>query len=132
MPRQQTKCLYCNELSTLLCDFVLGLPYGGLERGKRVSKIAPMHTCDIPLCRGCAEYAGWVHFNGSKGYGGFDSTDYCREHAGQDGGIRAPVLHEDEAAVLRRAVWAIAQRRAMRERGVVRSQTGQPDQGRLF
>lgn len=131
MPQQQQKCFYCNKPSTLLCDFILGKPFGGYGIGGHpVAKIAPMHTCDMPLCRDHAEYRGWIHIKASKG-GGFDSYDYCLEHRGvQDHG--APVIGDSEAERLRRVVWALAQRRAMRERGVVRGLPPPPEQGTLF
>jgi hypothetical protein len=122
--RPTQNCFYCGKPATLLCDFILALPLGGYENGHAVAKIAPMHTCDMPLCREHAEYRGWIHIKAAKrSQSGFDSYDYCLEHRGvsDNHGAGAPTVHEDEAATLRRAVRAAAQRRLMRERGLIAS-----------
>jgi hypothetical protein len=136
MPPRKERCFYCSNAATLLCDFRLGLPFGGYARGGNgemyaVSKIAPMYTCDMPLCRDHAEYRGWLHIKASGPAGGFDSFDYCPEHRGMTDSQPA-VMQESEAERLRRVVQANAQRRLMRERGVLRSPPPPPEQGMLF
>jgi hypothetical protein len=140
MPQQQQRCVYCNEPATLLCDFILGWGIGELVRDRRgpawnaIDTTRPPHTCDMPMCLAHAEHRGTMHVrmsrskNGRRGF--FDTFDHCLEHAGQSD-TGAPVIPDDEAERLRRAVHALAQRRAMRERGVLpappRSSAGQLD-----
>ncbi|MFM0226130.1 hypothetical protein [Paraburkholderia dipogonis] len=116
------KCFYCSNPSTLLCDYV----FGWTECGDR------LHTCDMPTCRDHAEYRGWIHIKGPPGVGGFDSRDYCPEHCGQDDSRSGGTITDDEAERLRRTVRALAERRLMRERGVLRSPAPLPEQGKLF
>ncbi|WP_175787459.1 hypothetical protein [Burkholderia anthina] len=137
---RQQRCTYCSEPATLLCDFKLGWAIGELQRERdgstwhAIDSARPPHTCDMPMCRAHAENRGGMHvrFRGAHGRRGFfDSIDHCLEHAGQsDAGT--PVITDDEASRLRRAVHALAQRRAMRERGVVPGQPLPPNQGELF
>ncbi|QMI49711.1 hypothetical protein [Burkholderia sp. MBR-1] len=134
LPKQT--CFYCDVPATLLCDFKFGWQVGGYSRDKEgtqyaVAKIAPAYTCDIPLCRLHAESRGWLHIKARGNLGGFDTYDYCLEHAGQVD-VGAGVIDEPEAERLRRAVRALAERRKMRARGVLSTPTQLPDQGELF
>jgi len=135
MRQQQQRCFYCNKPATLLCDFRLGLPFGGYaidQRGKyAVSKLDAPCTCDMPICRDHAELRGKIHIKARAPIGGFDTFDFCPEHHGADD-TRPEVISEDEAERLRRAVRALAQRRLMREAGVLRSPAEPPMQAELF
>jgi hypothetical protein len=128
-------CMYCDSPSTLLCDFKLGWPIGELIRERdgstwhAINGERPPHACDMPLCREHAENRGWLHIKAGRN-SRFDSYDYCPEHVGMvDTG--APVIPDDEADRLRRAVHANARRRLMRERGALQSPTS-ATQGELF
>jgi len=133
---KKERCFYCSNPATLLCDFRLGLPFGERVRDSKgreydVTTIdKPPHTCDMPLCRDHAEYRGWLHINAGRN-SRFDSYDYCPEHKGLSD-ADAPVMQESEAESLRRVVVANAQRRRMRERGVLRSAARPHEQGVLF
>ncbi|WP_082716454.1 hypothetical protein [Burkholderia sp. BDU5] len=128
-------CFYCNQPATLLCDFKLGWPIGGYERGRDgiefpVRALAAPYTCDVPLCREHAQYRGWLHVSaGRKSY--FDSYDYCLEHIDVPD-ASTTLMPESEADRLRRAVRANAQRRLMRKRGVPYPMPEMPQQGELF
>lgn len=135
-PPKPPKCFYCDEPSTLLCDFKLGWAIGELVRDRSgtpwnaIDASKPPYTCDMPLCRVHAEYRGWLHVKAGRN-SQFDSYDYCPEHKGLSD-ADAPVMQESEAESLRRVVVANAQRRRMRERGVLRSAARPHEQGVLF
>lgn len=141
MPQQQQRCCYCNEPATLLCDFKIGWAIGELVRDRRgpawnaIDTSKPPYTCDLPVCSEHAKRVGSFHARMSKSVNGrrgfFETIDHCIEHAGQ-GDAGAPVIPESEAERLRRAVHAIAQRRAMRERGVLPAPRSSADQLDLF
>ena len=136
MKEPKERCFYCDRPATLLCDFVLGLPTDGYERSPDgtvylVAKIAPMHTCDMPLCRDHAQHRGNIHIKARKPIGGFDTIDHCPEHRDvPDTGAR--VIRDEEVEQVRRAVRALALRRLMRERGSVPASPIPPLQGELF
>lgn len=68
------KCMFCGSKATLLCDFILGYDAEEDENGNMV-KVRSNHTCDAPMCRGCATWHGNIFFCGSAGF--MDTTDYC-------------------------------------------------------
>ena len=132
MKQNLPRCTYCDAPSTLLCDFTLGMPDPVYDH---VSNLRAPHTCDLPICREHAEHRGNMHIRfsetikGRRGY--FDTIDYCMEHAGA-ADMHTGSVTDDEAERLRRAVHALAQRRAMRERGVIHGPELGPAQGSLF
>jgi hypothetical protein len=140
MPQQQPRCTYCNEPSTLLCDFKLGWAFGERVREKDgtswlpADTSKPPYTCDVPMCRKHAEQRGGMHVrfsqrvNGRRGF--FDTIDHCLEHAGQSD-VGAQRILEAEAERLRRVVRERAQRRAL-ESGVRPDPTLPASQGTLF
>ena len=133
-------CIYCDSPTTLLCDFKLGWAIGELVRERdgstwhAINGARPPHTCDMPVCSAHAENRGSIHVrlsksvNGRRGY--FETIDHCLEHAGQSD-AHAPVIPDDEADRLRRAVHANARRRLMRERGALQPPSPAA-QGELF
>jgi len=133
---KKERCFYCSNPATLLCDFRLGLPFGERLRDSEgreydVTTIdKPAHTCDMPLCRDHAEYRGWLHIKAGRN-SRFDSYDYCPEHQGV-ADTYAPVMQVADVERLRRVVQANAQRRIMRDRGILRSPAPPPEQGKLF
>jgi hypothetical protein len=130
------RCFYCDAPATLLCDFHLEWVGEAVRRSDgsawhAIHTSKPPYTCDMQLCREQAECRGWLHIKAKGPAGGFDSYDYCSEHRGMvDTG--APMMEELEAERLRRVVQANAQRRLMRERGVLRSPPPPLGQGDLF
>ena len=50
-PEPQPPCHCCGAPSTLLCDFVIGLP------AQEDGALRAPHTCDRPLCSGCRSRA---------------------------------------------------------------------------
>jgi len=127
--------VYCDNPATLLCDFRLGRPFGGYaidRKGKyAVPKLDAPYTCDMPMCRVHAELRGKIHIKAKAPIGGFDTFDFCPEHRGGDD-TKPDVIAEEEAERLRRVVHALAQRRLMRETGVLRSPPAPPEQATLF
>jgi len=85
----------------------------------------------MPLCRDHAELRGQLHIKAKAPLGGFDTFDFCPEHTRSDD-TKAEIVGEDEAERLRRAVRALANRRLIRERGVLLSPAAVPRQGELF
>ena len=115
------KCFYCDAPAVRFCDFVLGWPIGGYVRVGYVSsnrfyavccKDGPMFTCDMGVCETHNKQIGMFHASGAAGWS--ESVDRCPEHAGMKEGMATPVT-ADEAETLRRAVFAAARRRLIRE-----------------
>jgi hypothetical protein len=131
----QHRCFYCNEPATLLCDYTFGWPIGARATGidgteRKYRALAAPYTCNMPLCRGHAEYRGWIHIKAQKPIGGFDTRDYCPEHAGSQDTTAQPI-EQSEADRLRHAVRENARRRIERERGISWSPP-LTEQGELF
>jgi hypothetical protein len=135
MRQKQEQCFYCDRPAPLLCDFRLGRPFGGYAADRQgkyaVPKLDAPYTCDMPICRDHAELRGQLHVKAKAPLGGFDTFDFCPEHQGGDD-TKPEIIGDDEAERLRRAVRALANRRLMRERGVLLSPAAVPRQGELF
>jgi hypothetical protein len=99
-----TPCLACGAPSTLLCDYHLGAPIGGEERGCSFIDASKMpFTCDMPLCKACATPGGWIHISGRDPF--WDTFDYCPIHSDGNYGLAEPI-ESDVAESLRRKAWA--------------------------
>lgn len=102
------KCAFCDQPSTLLCDFVLGWTdfewHGGRDDKPRrvVTNRSEMLTCDAPLCGGCRTQIGQIFLPGEM-----DTRDRCPLHppAGEPR-HRPPVeLTKPEAEAIRLRTW---------------------------
>lgn len=117
-----TKCFYCDEPATKLCDFQIGGPIGGYVRDPKhrdlfypvfaIEKLP--YTCDMPICDRHAHHRGNIFFSAGKD-SGMETIDYCEEHRfGQSSGQVKPVLPE-EADAARREILFQARRRLIRD-----------------
>lgn len=118
-----SRCLFCGEPATLLCDHAIGwerlrldMPMSLREARSEAVPIRwrKIHTCDAALCEACAVRAGRMHVNMRPRHL-WITTDYCPGH--QRGELReVTALH----AQAWRARWRLAARPA------------EPKQGDLF
>lgn len=65
---RKTKCQFCRRPATLLCDFQLGIDVD----------LKKIHTCDAPICAGCATRVGTWFECGS--HCDRDTVDLCPDH----------------------------------------------------
>lgn len=124
----RARCLVCDAIATRWCDAPVAF---GIVGYNRVGKIADnrfsavtgtdpktkepvMYTCDAPLCAAHATQVGHICGRG-PGHKGCESIDHCPHHveADRDGLGSMLVLDEEEAAQLRRVVYADLRRRRM-------------------
>ena len=76
----QQKCLYCDDLASLACDFRLGL----------LSLDKPTARCDAPLCKKHAMNRGRIFWQGE-----IDTVDWCHTHQEKDEGQAGDISLEE-------------------------------------
>lgn len=85
-------CLWCDRPGDYLCDHAIGRVRPDAEQlelaaanpphgGHSLDSLAPITTCDAPMCRRHAYQVGHICKRGGKGKG-CDSIDMCEFHTG--------------------------------------------------
>lgn len=95
------KCIYCDNESTMFCDFLIALEPKHRQNNKLYAGIESEHfTCDAPVCNDHAVAVGHIHCEGFA-----DSVDYClycyEKHLN---GVMYQILFKDEADAERRKI----------------------------
>lgn len=76
----QQKCVYCDDVATLACDFRLGL--ASLDK--------PIQRCDAPLCKNHAINQARIYWPGET-----NTVDWCHTHQERDEGQAGDISIEE-------------------------------------